>query len=311
MLITAAVVPGPPAFVPGLMGSAAHELDDLRDAADRAVSGVLQALIARSGGAGDGSDAGSAQLVVVGPGQWGEFGAAGPVSFAGFGRDLELAALVEGKPVGGRLPTPIMVARYLASRDIEAHPGHATLWAGARWITTSGDDSARVGEQLAAHASDAGLILVADGAACHGPKAPRAQDDRAQAYDEGVWAALASGQPGRLAQIDAVLGQELGANGYQVWPVLAAAFAVGAGSANRESTAGAAARTAGVGSDSGEAPAGVAASAAGAGSATDEPSGACSAGASISSGATAAIGEVLWAGAPYGVGWAVATWRRP
>ena len=254
MLVTAAVVPGPPAFVPELMGSAAPELDELREAADRAVSGVLEALIARSHGAGRGSGAGPAQLVVVGPGACGEFDAAGPVSFAGFGRDVVLPALVRGKPADPLLPTPIMVARYLASRDIEAHPGHGPLWAGARWITTSGDESAMVGQRLAADASDAGLILVADGAACHGPKAPRAQDDRALAYDESVWAALASGQPDRLAQIDAALGQELGANGYQVWPVLAAAYVPGAGPA---------------------------------------------------------IGEVLWAGAPYGVGWAVATWRRP
>jgi len=281
MLMTAAVVPGPPAFVPELMGSAADELDELREAADRAVSGVLEALIARSQGAGSGSGAGPAQLVVVGPGPWGEFDAAGPVSFAGFGRDLVLPALVGGKPADGLLPTPIMVARYLASRDIEVHPGHAPLWAGARWITTRGDESAEVGQWLAAEASDAGLILVADGAACHGPKAPRAQDDRAQAYDQSVWAALASGQPGRLAQIDAALGQELGANGYQVWPVLAAAYVAGAGLANREPAEGGAARTAGVGSASGEAS------------------------------ACGAVGEVLWAGAPYGVGWAVATWRRP
>ena len=45
MLLTAAVVPGPPACVAELMGAAAHELDDLRDAADRAVFGVLSDLV--------------------------------------------------------------------------------------------------------------------------------------------------------------------------------------------------------------------------------------------------------------------------
>jgi hypothetical protein len=94
------------------------------------------------------------------------------------------------------------------------------------------------------------MILVADGAACHGPKAPRAQDMRAQVYDDAVCAALASGQPSRLDQVDADLGDELGATGSQVWPVLVAA----------------------AGADG--------------------------------------IGEVLWAGAPYGVGWVVASWRR-
>jgi len=258
VLITTAVVPGPPAFVAELMGSAAPELDDLRDAADRVVSGALSDLITVSAGSLSGyspsplpSPSGSVQLVVVGPGNPGEFNASGPVSFASFGRDFVVPALVEGQPSDPTLPTPIMVARYLASRDIAAHPEHAQLWTSARWITTSGDGHAKaLGEQLAADGTCAGLILVADGAACHGPRAPRAQDARAQAYDAGVCAALASGQPSRLAQIDADLGDELGATGSQVWPTFVAA----------------------AGGDG--------------------------------------IGEVLWAGAPYGVAWAVASWRR-
>ena len=123
------------------------------------------------------------------------------------------------------------------------------MWAAARWITTSGADATTLGDQLRVDGTSVGLILVADGAVCHGPKAPRAQDERAQAYDDGVCAALESGQPDRLADIDGDLGEELGATGPQVWPVLLAA-ADGDG-----------------------------------------------------------IGRVLWSGAPYGVGWAVAAWR--
>jgi hypothetical protein len=279
VLITAAVVPGPPAFVVELMGSAAHELDDLREAADRVVARVLSDLLTASAGArssgstsgpgstsgsgstsgpgpGSGSGSGSAQLVVVGPGSDRELDATGPVSFAGFGRQVVVPALVEGSHGEAELPTPIMVARYLASRDIAAHPEHAQLWASARWITTSGADAAALGKQLSADGTDVGLILVADGAACHGPKAPRAQDSRAQAYDDEVRAALATGQPGPLARIEEGLGNELGATGQQVWPLLVAA----AGAEDR----------------------------AGAGW----------------------TGEVLWAGAPYGVGWTVASWRR-
>jgi hypothetical protein len=268
VLVTAAIVPGPPAFVAELMGSAAHELDDLRRATDLVVSQVLSDLVRvsagspspspsltpspSSGSSSPGSD--SVQLVVVGPGQPGEFDAAGPVSFAGFGRDVLLPSLVEGRAGDRELPTPMMVARYLASRDIVTHPGHAELWASARWITTGGGDATALGEQLGADGKAVGLILVADGAACHGAKAPRAQDPRAKAYDDAVWAALASAQPSRLAQIDAQLGDELGATGPQVWPVLVAAS---------------------LGADADFA------------------------------------GEVLWAGAPYGVGWAVASWCRP
>jgi hypothetical protein len=258
VLLTAAVVPGPPAFVVELMGSAAHELDDLRQATDGVVSRALSDLLNSSAGlqlSGPGPDVvpgpETVQLVVVGPGEPGEYDAAGPVSFAGFGRDVVVPALVEGRPDGGRLPTPIMVARYLASRDLASHPEHAELWAYARWVTTRGGDAAELGDRLRAQGSRVALILVADGATCHGPKAPRAEDERAQGYDDKTGEALASGQPGLLARIDPVLGDALGATGPQVWPVLVAA----------------------AGGDM--------------------------------------VGEVAWAGAPYGVGWAVASWRRP
>jgi len=247
MLVTAAVVPGPPAFVAELMGSAAHELDDLRHAADSVVSRAVSDLIVASADSPI-SGSVSAQLVIVGPGQPGEFDAAGPVSFGSFGRDIAVPALVEGQQTDRDLPTPLMVARYLASRDVAAHPEHTDLWASARWLTTSGADATSLGDQLREDVTRVALVLVADGAACHGPKAPRAEDSRAKAYDDEVCAALASGQPGRLAQIDVDLAQELGASGPQVWPVLFTA----------------------AGSDG--------------------------------------IGEVLWSGAPYGVGWAVATW---
>lgn len=208
------------------------------------------------------------QLVIVGPGQPAEFNAAGPVSFVSFGRDVVVPALVDRgqgdqgdqggqggqgdqEATGDRaLPTPLMVARHLASRDVAAHPEHAVLWAAARWITTSGSDATALGEQLRGDGTRIGLILVADGAACHGPKAPRAEDSRAPAYEDAVCAALASGQGAHLAQIDADLGRELGATLPEVWPVLLAA-------ADGDW-----------------------------------------------------IGELAWRGAPYGVGWAVAAWRR-
>lgn len=284
MLLSVTVVPGPPAFVAELMGSAAVELDGLRQATDRGLAWALSDLRAASislpasssgwpsgvvrdagllqgAGAGPvqapggrpvlGPGDGPVQLIVVGPGQPAEFNASGPVSFASFGREVVVPAMVEGQPGERELPTPIMVARYLASRDIAAHPEHADLWAAARWVTTNGGRHATaLGERLRADPAPVALVLVADGATCHGPKAPRAQDPRAAAYDEGVCAALASGEPGRLAQIDGEIGDALGATGGQVWPVFVAA----------------------AGSDG--------------------------------------IGEVHWTGAPYGVGWTVASWRH-
>jgi hypothetical protein len=260
MLISAAIVPGPPAFVAELMGAAVRELDDLRTAADGAVADAVSLLVAAADEtssdhvatqpASSSAPLVAAQLVVVGPGQPGEFEASGPVSFASFGRDVTLPALVDGVGVVRDLPTALMVARYLASRDLAAHPDHAAVWATASWVTTNGPDAAALGEKLREDGTLVALILVADGATCHGPKAPRAEDSRAPAYEDAVCAALESGQPRRLAKVDVALGAELGATGPQVWPVLVAA-ADGDG-----------------------------------------------------------IGELHWRGAPYGVGWVVASWRR-
>ena len=64
MLAAAAIVPAPPAFVPELMGRAAHELDDIRTAADTALTalaGELQAAEDVTGTRG--------QIVVVAPGE--------------------------------------------------------------------------------------------------------------------------------------------------------------------------------------------------------------------------------------------------
>jgi hypothetical protein len=256
MLISVAVVPGPPALVTELMGSAAHELDDLRQAVDSVVSAALSDLLLAATGVAPPVGATSVKLIVVGAGAAGEFNAAGPVSFSSFGRDVLVPPLVEGEQSDRELPTPLMVARYLASRDLAAHPEHTDLWASARWVTTDGADASALGEQLREDGALVALILVADGAACHGPKAPRAEDSRAEAYDDEVCSALSSGHPAGLAQLDAYLGVELGATGPQVWPVLVAA------GDDRAST-------------------------------------------------VRWIGEVLWSGAPYGVGWAVAAWRRP
>ena len=259
MLITVAIVPGPPAFVAELMGSAAHELDQLRHAADSVVSHAVCDLVSAAADSSF-SDADPAQLVIVGPGKPGEFNAAGPVSFGGFGRDVVVPALVEVADRSHQsdhwatedrvLPTSLMVARHLASRDVAAHPDHADLWASARWVTTNSTEARALGESLGKDPAHIALIMVADGATCHGPKAPRAEDSRAPAYEDEVCVALASGKPDRLAQIDDNLGRELGATLPQVWPVLLAA-------ADGEW-----------------------------------------------------IGELVWRGVPYGVGWAVAAWCR-
>ena len=273
MLAAAAIVPAPPAFVPELMGRVAHELDDLRSAADSALTALVDELQAAEDATGM-----RGQLVVVAPAEveerdhprrlgehappngrqehvppngHREHRAAGPVGFGEFGLEVELPAL-PGAPeeANGSLPTPLLVGRYLVSRVTGRSDAADRAWARARWLTTDSASGAVLGAELAAAGTPIALLLMADGAACHGPKAPRAEDSRAGAYEDTVNAALAAGDPAALHALDPVLGAELSATGPVLWPLLTAA------AAGRPWT-----------------------------------------------------GAVLHHGAPYGVGWTVALWR--
>ena len=62
MLAAVAIVPAPPAFVPQLMGRAAHELDDIRTAADAALTALTGELQTAEDAAGV-----PGQIVVVAP----------------------------------------------------------------------------------------------------------------------------------------------------------------------------------------------------------------------------------------------------
>ena len=61
-----------------------------------------------------------------------------------------------------------------------------------------------------------GLLVMGDGSSRRSEKAPGWLDDRSHAYDAAVSAALASGDPGRLA-VDLALGAELLAAGAPSW----------------------------------------------------------------------------------------------
>lgn len=247
VLVAVAVVPGPPAFVPELMGRAVHELDGLRAAADTALTALTDELSAAQQANGA-----PGLLVVAGPGGPGEHQAAGPVGFGEFGLDVELPAL-PGGPTGAAdaLPTPLLVGRYLASRVTGRAEDVDRLWAGARWATVDAVSGTALGIELAASPAPVALLLVADGAACHGPKAPRAEDSRAGAYDDAVNEALAAADVAALRALDPDLGAALSATGPQLWPLLEAAATDGHWT-----------------------------------------------------------GTLLHRGAPYGVGWTVALWRR-
>jgi hypothetical protein len=68
------------------------------------------------------------------------------------------------------------------------------------------------------------LLVMGDGSARRGDKAPGYLDVRAEPFDADVRAALASGQPGRLCALDVALGGQLLAAGAPAWRLAGAAI---------------------------------------------------------------------------------------
>lgn len=83
----------------------------------------------------------------------------------------------------------------------------------------------RPGEALAAREEPLALLVMADGSARRGEKAPGHVDERAFAYDEQFVAAIAEGSPERLAALDGAVAQELLVQGWAALQVAAAAVA--------------------------------------------------------------------------------------
>jgi hypothetical protein len=85
------------------------------------------------------------------------------------------------------------------------------------------EECLRLGRELAVRAEPTGLLVLADGSARRGLKAPGYSDDRAAPFDAAVEAALAGGDPAGLAALDAGLAAELLVAGRAAWQVLAGA----------------------------------------------------------------------------------------
>jgi hypothetical protein len=93
---------------------------------------------------------------------------------------------------------------------------------GVAW-DASADEVERQGGELAVLAGDTVLLVLGDGSARRGDKAPGYVDQRAFAFDEDTVQALRNGDAGALLRQDANLAAELMASGRAAFGVLAAA----------------------------------------------------------------------------------------
>jgi hypothetical protein len=228
-LVAAAICPSPPLIVPQLAAGAARELDDVRAACDAAVARVLAAE--------------PDLLVVVGVGgTTGELPPPYRGSFAPWGVPVQVSldgaahstAPIMEKPARiGDQTTPItprstvmglapLVGLWLLGR--QGQSARVRVWT----VDSDADPGVchRLGEEISA-AGRVGLLVVGDGAACHGPKAPGYADADAGPFDEEVRAAFDAGDPAGLRTLDPARASRLHATGRAPWQVLAGAAGAG------------------------------------------------------------------------------------
>ena len=169
-------------LVPELATGAASELDDVRSAAVASVASLVSM--------------GPDRVVIVGTGEL-----ADPVEESAGGT---LAGLGVDVRAGGDdlvLPLSLTIGAWLLDQ---------AGWDGPRTYTTSSvptDDRAA-------------LLVMAGGSARRSLTAPGYLDERAQAHDAGIGAALATGDADALASLDVHLGDELLAPGTRALVVL-------------------------------------------------------------------------------------------
>lgn len=198
MIVAAAFCPNPPLLVPDVARAAAPELDDLRAACRAAIRAIASP---------------DRQLVVLGAGPDDrEHSATCHGSFAGFGVPLDIPlGSAEQEPGPVDLPLPLTVGAWLVRDAL----GPAS---GAVGRSTTGTPPALPDGAVA-------LLVMGDGSARRSVAAPGYLDERAEAFDAGVAAALGSGAGSDLLAIDAELGGRLLAAGVPAWHAAGALLA--------------------------------------------------------------------------------------
>lgn len=186
MIAAVAFCPNPPLLVPAVAQGAAHELDGLR--------AVCRAAITRIAASGQ-------PIVVIGSGPaTRRHSATARGTLAGFGVPLEVSL---GSDVAGplELPLSVTVGAWLVREALGPNSGASGFSIGGDVLTLD----------------DCALLVMGDGSARRSTAAPGYLDDRAEAFDAEVIAALGGGAGAALAELDSALGGDLLAAGVAAW----------------------------------------------------------------------------------------------
>jgi hypothetical protein len=154
-------------------------------------------------------------------------GAAGQTSTWDAASSLELALFApgpRGRARAGRppgLPPSLGVGAWLIGQA--GYTGEPILQSVA--ADEPGGRCASIGASLAAARARVSLLVMADGSARRGLKAPGYLDERSAAFDAGVERAVRTGRVDALLSVDQDLAADLMATGRPAWQVLAGALA--------------------------------------------------------------------------------------
>ena len=218
MLTAAAICPAPPLLARELTG-ADPVVPELRQACLDAATDLLQ------------SD--PDMIAVIGAGeQTRGFGGRGRFDLAAYAPALALTWLdhvgldgngqqdsaVDGS--GEPVPLPLGLGRRLL--DQAGYAGQFALHTVDD--RASAADCAALGARLAATAGRVALLVMADGSARRGLKAPGYLDERSFPFDTQVTEAIRAGDMAALLALDASLARDLMATGRPAWQVLAGAM---------------------------------------------------------------------------------------
>jgi hypothetical protein len=236
-------------IVPEIAAGAAAELDDLRAACDAAVarlaaSGARRLLVV-------GADTATREYACPFRGSFAPWGVPVEVTLGdpsgapapldgGSGAPAPLDGGSAGPPAspvgpsGAQPPLSLLVGAWLIGRVLQpAHPvdyGMHGIGADAApsWCARHATDPPPAGPWA--------LLVMGDGSACRGRKAPGYDDPRAAAYDDGVARALATADTDALLDLDPALSARLKAAGRAPWQVLAGAARAAGGAWRGELT---------------------------------------------------------------------------
>jgi hypothetical protein len=190
--LTAAVCPHPPALVPELAPGAVETLEPLLAACDEAVRRLVAA---------------SNEVVCVGSAPEHRWWADAGGTLAPYGVDVHAGG------EGAELPLSLTIGAWLLDRSGYDGPrryvGLPDSWSAA--------ECAALGREL----DGVGLLVMGDGSARRGEKAPGYLDERAHPFDDDVADLLARGDVEGLLRLDPATARELLVAGRAPWQVLA------------------------------------------------------------------------------------------